>query len=113
MKDDSLSFEPPLFFPNIFGEPVIHDFTCVSSSKNAPIVDHLHDTPDVSPSFDNREDELFFENPLVLSSSFSGNIEDEFVRFSSTPLFDSSDHEDADEIIDFFIMVVMIHLLPY
>ena len=27
--------------------------------------------------------------------------EGEFVRFSSTPLFDSSDHEDANQIIDF------------
>jgi len=42
-----------------------------------------------------------FENPLDFSPAFSRNIEGEFVCFSSTPLFDSSDHEDANEIIDF------------
>lgn len=44
---------------------------------------------------------------------FLGNTEGEFVRFSSTPLFVSFDHEDADEIIDFVIAVVVIHLFPY
>ena len=29
------------------------------------------------------------------------DTKDEFVRFSSTPLFDLLDHEDANEIIDF------------
>jgi len=67
---------------------------------DAPIVDHSQDSPDVG--FDNEENKLFIENPLDLSSVFSGNIEDEFVHFSSTSLFDSSDHEDADEFIDFF-----------
>jgi len=56
---------------------------------------------DVSPSSDNREDKSFLDNPLDLSSAFSENTEDGFVRFLSTPLFDSSDHEDANEIIDF------------
>jgi len=88
-KDDSLPSEPPPFFPDIFGEPIIHDFACVSSSTDAPIVDHSQDTPDVSPSSDNGEDKLFIENPLDLSFAFFGNIEDEFIRFSSTPLFDS------------------------
>ena len=41
--EDFLPFKPPPFFPNIFGEPTIHDFTCVSSSMNAPIVDHSQD----------------------------------------------------------------------
>lgn len=101
MKDDSLSSEPPPFFPNIFSELVIHDFACVSKSTYAPIVDHSKDTPDVGPSFDNIEDKLFIENPLHLSSIFARNTEDKFFRFSSTPLFDSSNHEDVDEIIDF------------
>jgi len=39
-KDDSILFEPLLLFLDIFGELAIHDFTCVSSSMNAPIVDH-------------------------------------------------------------------------
>lgn len=47
------------------------------------------------------EDKLFIENPLDLPSTFSRNIQDEFVYFSSTPLFDLLDHEDVNEIIDF------------
>ena len=37
---------------------------------------------------------------LILHLSFLEKIEDDFVRFSSTPLFDISDHEDAEEFID-------------
>ena len=85
-KDDSLPSEPPPFFPNLFDEPAIHDFACVSSSMDAPIVDHSHDSPDGCPSFNNGEDKLFVENPLDLSTVFSRNIEDEFIHFSSTPL---------------------------
>ena len=88
-KDDSLLSESPPFIRNLFGEPAIHDFTCVSLSTDAPIVVHSQDTPDVSPLSNNREDKLFIENPLDLSSAFSGNTQDEFVCFSSTPLFDS------------------------
>ena len=74
---------------------------CVSSSTDAPIVDQSHNALDVSPSSNNLEDESFFENPLDFSSTFSGNTKGEFFILSSTPLFDSSDHEDANEIIDF------------
>ena len=101
MKDDSLLSEPPPFLPDIFGEPAIHHFACVSPSMDAPIFYYSQDTLDVSPSFENEEDKLFIENPLEFSSAFSGNTEGAFVRFSSMPLFDSSDHEDVDEIIDF------------
>ena len=99
--DESLLSEPPPFFSDIFCDSSIPDFACVSPSTNAPIVDHLQNTPDVSPSYDNGEDKLFIENPLDFSSAFSRNTEGEFFRFSSTPLFDSSDLEDTDEIIDF------------
>jgi len=71
--------------------------SCVSSSTEAPIVDHSQDTPDVSSSSDNGEDQSFFEHPLDFSSIFSGNAEDEHSCFSSTPLCDSSNHEDADQ----------------
>ena len=37
----------------------------------------------------------------IQSAHVPRNIEGEFVYFSSTPLFDSSNHEDTDEIIDF------------
>lgn len=48
-NDDCLSFDPPLFLPNIFGEPSIQDFACVCSSTYAPIIDHSSDTLDVNP----------------------------------------------------------------
>lgn len=100
-RDDFLPSEPPMFFPNIFGEPSIHDFTCISPSTDAPIFDHPQNKLDIGQSFDNGADNLFIENPLILSFSFSRHTEDEFVYFSSTPLFDSYDHEDGDEIIYF------------
>jgi len=96
-KDDSLPSEPSPFFPNIVGEPTIHDFACVSSSTDAPIVDLSQDTPYVSPSSNNGEDQYFIGNPLDLSSTFSGNIEGEHPSSSSTPLCNSSNHEDADQ----------------
>jgi len=98
---ESLLSKPPLLFPDIFSEPAIHDFTCVSSSTDTPIVYHSQDTPDASPSCDNGEDKLVIEIPLDLSFAFSRNIEDGFVRFSSTPLFHLSNHEDVNEIINF------------
>ena len=102
MKDNSLPSMPPPFFPNIFDELSIHDYPRVSSSTDAPIFDHSQYSPDVGPSFDNEEDKLFIENPLDISSVFSENTEDEFVHFSSTPPFGSSDHEDATEMVDSF-----------
>ena len=53
------------------------------------------------PSFDNGEDKLFIEDPLDPLSLFFGTTEDEFIHFSSTALFDSSDHEDAEEFFHF------------
>ena len=101
VKDDSLLSDPPPFLPSFFGEPSIHDFVCVSSFTDAPIFYHSQDSLYASPSFNNGEDKLFIEDPLDPSSVFSKNIEDEFVHFLSTHLFDSSDHEDAEEFIDF------------
>jgi len=95
------AFSPKTILRGILFPTTIHEFTCVSSSTNAPIVDHLQDTLDVSPTTDNEEDKLFIEDPLDLSFAFSGNIDDEFFNFSSTPPFNLSDHEDANEIIYF------------
>lgn len=64
---------------------------------DAPIVDHSQDTPYVSPSFDNEEDQSFIENPFNFSYSFFGNIKGEHSCLSSTPLCDSSNHEDANK----------------
>jgi len=102
MKDDSRSFEPLPFFPNIIGEPAIQDFACVSLSTNAPIVDLSQDTPYVSPSSNNGEDKSFIGNPLDLSSSFFGNAKGEHPSSSSTVLCDSSNHEDVDQHPEFY-----------
>lgn len=85
----------------------------MSSSIDAPIVDHSQDLPDFGPSFDNGEDKLFVENPINISFFFCRNIEDEFFHFPYTPLFDSSNHEDANEIINFSDHGIMIYLFPY
>jgi len=103
VKDESLPSQPHPFFPNLFGEPAIHDFACVSSSMYAPIVGHSHDSPDVSPPFDNGGDKLLIEYLLDPSSIFSINTMDDFVHFSSTPLFDVFDHEDATNSLIFLI----------
>lgn len=52
-------------------------------------------------SFDCGEDTSFLLNPPNLSSFLSGNSEGEKNCFSSTPLEDSSDHEDADIHLEF------------
>jgi len=54
---------------------------------------------DVSTSFNNAEDKFFIENPLDFTSSFFKTVEGEKYCFSSTHLFHSFDHEDANKII--------------
>ena len=68
---------------------------------DAPIVDLSQDTSYVSPSSNNGEDQPFFENTLDLSSALSRNAEGEHPSFSSTPLCDSSNHEDVDQHPEF------------
>lgn len=48
-----------------------------------------------------REDTSFSENQFNFSSAISINAEGEHPCFSSTPLHDSSDHEDVDEHVKF------------
>jgi len=61
----------------------------------------IHKTKDVSRSFDCREDKSFFLNILDLSPLNSKSSEGEFC-FSSTPLYDSTNHEDVDVHLEFF-----------
>ena len=49
-----------------------------------------------------EEDTSSSENPSNLSSVISENMEGENPCFSSTPLHDSSNHEDADKHLEFF-----------
>jgi len=57
---------------------------------------------DVNPSSENGEDQSFFEHPLDFLSIFLGNVEDEHSFFPSTPLCDSSNHEDVDQHPEFY-----------
>jgi len=41
------------------------------------------------------------ENPLDLSSALSRNAEGEHPSFSSTPLYDSLNHEDSNQHLEF------------
>jgi len=54
-KDDPLMFAPPPLFPNIFDDSVIPDFSCVSPSMDAPIVDCSQNMLDVNPSFNSGD----------------------------------------------------------
>jgi len=88
---------PPSLFPDIFDDSGIPDFPCVNPSMDACTSDHSQNTADVSPLVDSGEDKSFIENSIDFSSSFSGNVEGEHSFFSSTPLYDSSNHEDRDK----------------
>jgi len=101
-KDELLLSEPPPFFPNIPHDSTIPNLTCLSPSVDMPIVDHSHNTVDVNPSSDNREEKSFIEDPLGFLSTFSRNTECEHSFFSSTPLCDSSNHGHADKNLEFF-----------
>jgi len=109
-KDDSLPSEPPPFLPSFFGEPTIHNFVCVSSSTDAPIVDHSHESLDASPSFNNGEDKLFIEDPLDPSFVFFGNTEDEFVHFHLPLCLIHLIMRMSKNSLIFLIVAVMIHL---
>jgi len=102
VKDELLPPMPPSLFPNIFGDSAIFDFPCVNPYTDASTSDHSQNTTEVSPSFDSGEDKFSIENPLDFSFTFSGNAKGERSFFSSTPLYNSSDHENSDELIDFY-----------
>ena len=48
-EDHSSLSMPPPFFSNILHDPAIPNFSCVSPSMDAPIVDHSQDTLYISP----------------------------------------------------------------
>lgn len=101
MKDDILLSATHPLFHNIFYDYAISVFSCENSSPDVSTFDHSHDTWDVSASFDYGEEQNFFLNPLNLSSFLSGNLGGEIFCFSSTPLYDSSGHEDANVHFEF------------
>lgn len=76
-------------------------FSCENPSLDVSNSDHSQNAQDVSLSFDCGENRYFFMNPPNLSSFISINWEGEIFSFSSTPIYDSSDHEDVDVHIKF------------
>jgi len=101
VKDDLLLSTPHLLFPDIFGDFSIVDFPCENTFPGASTSDHSHNIPDVNLPLHIGDDTFSFANPLNISSIFCENAEGEHSCFSSTPLYDSSDHEDVDEHIEF------------
>jgi len=91
----------PLYL-NIFFDSAIFYFPCEYSSPNVSTSYHSPNTSDVSISLHCREDTYFYANPLNLSFFVPKNEEGGHSCFSSTPLYDSSDHEDVDEHLEFF-----------
>ena len=112
-KDDSLLSKPPLFFHDLFGQPTIHYFACVSSSTDAPIIDHSQDSPDDGPSFENVEDKLFIENPLDLSSICSETERMSLFTFHLPLYLIHLIMRMSIKSLIFLIMAVVIHLFPY
>lgn len=88
---------PHILYPDIPCDFVIVYFPCEKSFPDVSTSDHLQDTSDVSLSLQCEEDTYSSQNPSKLSSIFPENIEVEHLCFPSTPLPDSSNHEDVDE----------------
>lgn len=101
VQDNLLLSTPPLNFLDIFDDFGMSDFPCVNPSMNASTFDHSQNTPYVSQSFYSGEEKYFLKNPIDHSSTFSTNTEGEHSYFSSTPLYDSSNHEDVKKHLEF------------
>lgn len=101
VKDESLPANSHLIHPDIPCDSTTVDFSCEISFLDASTSDHSQDTSDVNLPLEFREDTSSLENPFNLSSIFLENIEGEHLCFSSTPLLDSSNHEDVDEHLEF------------
>lgn len=93
MKDDSLPSAPP----NIPCDSATVDFPCENSFLDVSTSNHSQDTLDVILSLHCGEDTSSFENMSNLSSVISKNTEGEHPCFLSTPLHDSSNHDDVDK----------------
>lgn len=101
MKDDFLPSTRHLLYYGISCDFAAFDFPCENSSMDVSTSDHSQHTPDVSLSLHYEEDIPFSENPFNLSSIIFENAKGEHYCVSSTPLHDSSDHEDANEPLKF------------
>ena len=97
VKDDSLLATPHPLYPDIPCDSTTTDFPYENSFPDVSTSDHSQDRSDVNLSLHCREDTPSCQNLSNLSSIISENTEGEHPYFSSTPLHDSSNHEDTDE----------------
>lgn len=96
MKDDLLPPAPLLHYPDIFHNSTIPFESCEKSVYvDVTTFNHSQNKWNANFSFERREDKSFLSNPPNLSSYLSKNLEGEIYHFSSSPLYDSSDHGDA------------------
>jgi len=101
VKDDSFLAAPHPLHPDIPCDSPTTDFPYANPFPDVSTSDHSHDTLDVSISLHFREDTSSSKNLPNLSSIFPKNIEGEHRCFPSTPLSDSSNHDDVDEHLKF------------
>lgn len=103
------TMQPSVHWLTLVGEGVVYkndkpvnQKTCENTLQDASNFDHLQSTSNVVMSLHRGEDTSLFTNPLNISSIISINVDDKYYCFSSTPLYNSSNHEDVDEHIKFF-----------
>ena len=101
VKDESFPSVPHPLYLNIPCIFATFDSPCENSFPDVSTFDCSQDTSDVSLSLHCGEDTSSSENPSNLSSIISKNTEGEHPCFSSTPLHDSSNHEDANKHPEF------------
>lgn len=102
VKDKSLLATPHPLHPDIPCDSSTIDFPCENSFLGASTSNHSQDTLDVSLSLQCREDTSSSEHSSILSSIFLENTEGEHLCFSSTPLPDSTNHDNVNEHLEFF-----------
>jgi len=101
VKDDSLPYASHLLYLDIPCDSATFVIPCENSFPDVSTFDHSQDTPDVSLSLHCEENTSSSEIVSHLSFIIYENAEGELPCFSSTPLHDSSNHEDADEHPEF------------
>lgn len=97
VKDDSLVAIPHLLHLDIPCDSSTTDFPCKNQLVAASTSYHSQDILDVSISLQCEEDTSSSKNMFNWSIIFLENRKGEHLCLSSTPLLDSSNHEEANE----------------
>lgn len=95
LKDDLLLFSPLQLYPKIFHDYVISLQYCENSFRMflLSIICRTRGIPTLH--LNAKRKNVFLPSPRNLSSYLSQNIKCEISRFPSSPLYDSSNNEDA------------------